>query len=154
MLGRRWPDVMVKDLAQEEPVWAMKADDAAELGSRRRGVEPLRIVVMPQKVQRVTSRASARDRADAGGRLSRRSPKRGNDMSLHWRFDSTRSKMLGQSSGCRIGRRLLLVPVPRFRGRWTPYGTRATLPRKGNIIAAFKGRKSWQKSRSSLAAMD
>ena len=30
----------------------MKAGDAADLGSRRRGVEPLRIVVMPQKVQR------------------------------------------------------------------------------------------------------
>ena len=32
----------------------MTADDAAELGSRRRGVEPLRIIVMPQRVWRVT----------------------------------------------------------------------------------------------------
>jgi hypothetical protein len=48
MLRRRWPDVLIKDLAQEEPVWTMTADDAADLGNRRRGVEPLRIVVMPQ----------------------------------------------------------------------------------------------------------
>jgi hypothetical protein len=32
----------------------MMPDDAAELDSRRRGVEPLRIVVMPQQVRRVT----------------------------------------------------------------------------------------------------
>ena len=54
VLRRRWPDVVVKDLEHEEPTWTMTADDAAELGSRRRGVEPLRIVVMPQRVQRVT----------------------------------------------------------------------------------------------------
>ena len=41
-------------LAQEEPTWTMTPDEAAELGSRRRGVEPLRIVVMPQRVQQVT----------------------------------------------------------------------------------------------------
>jgi hypothetical protein len=54
MLGRRWIDVVVKDLAQEEPTWEMTADDAADLGLRRKGVEPLRIVVMPQKITRVT----------------------------------------------------------------------------------------------------
>jgi hypothetical protein len=54
VLRRRWPDVVVKDLEHEEPTWAMTADDAADLGSRRRGAEPLRIVVMPQKVRRVT----------------------------------------------------------------------------------------------------
>ena len=53
VLSRRWPDVVVKDLEQEEPAWTMTADDAADLGSRRRGVEPLRIVVMPQKITRV-----------------------------------------------------------------------------------------------------
>jgi hypothetical protein len=53
VLGRRWPSVVAKDLAQEEPVWEMTADDAAELGSRRRGVEPLRVLVMPQKITRV-----------------------------------------------------------------------------------------------------
>ena len=54
VLCRRLPDVVLKDLQQEEPAWEMTADDAAELGSRRRGAEPLRIVVMPQKMQRVT----------------------------------------------------------------------------------------------------
>jgi hypothetical protein len=54
VLGRRWPSVVVKDLAQEEPTWVMTADDAAGLGRRRRGVEPIRIMVMPQKITRVT----------------------------------------------------------------------------------------------------
>jgi hypothetical protein len=53
VLGRRWPSVVLKDLAQEEPVWVMAAMDAADLGHCRRGVEPLRIAVMAQKVQRV-----------------------------------------------------------------------------------------------------
>ena len=51
-----WPDVVVKELQQEEPSVAIAADDTADLGRRRRGVEPLRIVVMPQQVRRVTSR--------------------------------------------------------------------------------------------------
>ena len=54
VLRRRWPDVVVKELEHEDPTWTMRADDAADLGSRRRGAEPLRIVVMPQRVQRVT----------------------------------------------------------------------------------------------------
>jgi hypothetical protein len=53
VLSRRWPDVVVKSLEHEEPVWTMTANDAAELGSRRRGVEPLRVVIMPQRVQRL-----------------------------------------------------------------------------------------------------
>jgi hypothetical protein len=53
VLHRRWPPVVLKDLTQEEPVWEMTAGDAADLGSRRRGVEPLRVTVMPQRVQRV-----------------------------------------------------------------------------------------------------
>jgi hypothetical protein len=48
VLCRRWPDVVVKESDQEEPTWAMTAEDAADLGRCRRGVEPLRIVVMPQ----------------------------------------------------------------------------------------------------------
>jgi hypothetical protein len=54
LLRPRWPDVVVKSLEHEEPTWAMRAEDAADLGRHRRGVEPLRIMVMPQKVQRVT----------------------------------------------------------------------------------------------------
>lgn len=53
MLRRRWPDVVVKGLEQEKPAWMMIAVDAAGLGSRRRKAEPLRIVVMPQKITRV-----------------------------------------------------------------------------------------------------
>ena len=33
----------------------MTAEDAADLGRRRRGVEPLRIVIMPQHDQQVAS---------------------------------------------------------------------------------------------------
>jgi hypothetical protein len=44
VLRRRWPDVVVKSLEQEEPTVAMSPDDAAALGRRCRGVEPLRIV--------------------------------------------------------------------------------------------------------------
>ena len=54
VLRPRWPDVVVKDLVDEKPVWAMSADDAAQLGSRRRGVEPLRVLVLPQKITRMT----------------------------------------------------------------------------------------------------
>ena len=54
VLRRRWHNVVVKDSEAEEPAWTMTADDAADLGSRRRGVEPLRIVVMQQRVQRVS----------------------------------------------------------------------------------------------------
>jgi hypothetical protein len=48
VLHRRWPDAVVKELEQEKPTVAMTADVAADLGRCRRGIEPLRIVVMPQ----------------------------------------------------------------------------------------------------------
>jgi len=48
-LRRRWPDVVVKGLERETPTSAMGAKEAAELGLCRRGVEPLRIVIMPQR---------------------------------------------------------------------------------------------------------
>jgi hypothetical protein len=53
VLRSRWPSVMLKDLEQEEPTWVMTANDAAELGRRRRAAEPLRITVMPQQVTRM-----------------------------------------------------------------------------------------------------
>ena len=53
VLSRRWPEVVLKNLEQEELTWAMTPDEAAELGLHRRGVEPLRILVMPQKISRV-----------------------------------------------------------------------------------------------------
>jgi hypothetical protein len=52
VLRRRWPDVVVKSLEQEEPNVAMLPGDAADLGRCRRGVEPLRIVIMPQHNRR------------------------------------------------------------------------------------------------------
>jgi hypothetical protein len=48
MLHHRWPEFVVKTLEQEQPVVAMLPGEAADLGRCRRGVEPLRIVVMPQ----------------------------------------------------------------------------------------------------------
>ncbi len=54
VLCRRWPDVVLNDLAQKEPAWTMTSEEAANLGMRRRGIEPLRILVMAQRVTRVT----------------------------------------------------------------------------------------------------
>jgi hypothetical protein len=51
VLRRLWVDVVVKELEQEEPAVTMLPGDAADLGWCRRGVEPLRIVVMPQQDQ-------------------------------------------------------------------------------------------------------
>jgi hypothetical protein len=55
LLRHRWPDLVMKSLEHEEPTWAMTADDAADLGRCRRGVEPLRIVIMPQFDRKVAS---------------------------------------------------------------------------------------------------
>src|ERR1700733_12079766 len=48
VLCHRWPDVGGKEWQHEEPTGAMSPADAADLGRCRRGVEPLRIVIMPQ----------------------------------------------------------------------------------------------------------
>ena len=63
----RWPDIVVKGMEHEKPSVTMSPIDAADLGRCRRGVEPLRIVVMPQQVQRATDLAG--DRADARDHL-------------------------------------------------------------------------------------
>ena len=54
-LRRRWPDAVVKELEQEEPTVAMLPSDAADLGRCRRGIEPLRVVIMPQQDRQVAS---------------------------------------------------------------------------------------------------
>ncbi len=64
VLCRRWPDVAVKALEQEEPAVAMTAEDAAALGQCRGGVEPLRVAVMPQHDRQLT--ISPIHRTDAG----------------------------------------------------------------------------------------
>jgi hypothetical protein len=51
VLRCRWPDVVVKELEQETPTVAMTPADAADLGRCRRGVEPLRVVIIPQQDQ-------------------------------------------------------------------------------------------------------
>lgn len=53
VLHRRWPDAIVKSLECEEPTVAMLPGDAADLGRCRRGIEPLRIVVMPQQERQI-----------------------------------------------------------------------------------------------------
>ena len=49
VLQRRWPDVVMKNLEDEYPKSATTAEDAADLARFRRGVEPLRIVILPQR---------------------------------------------------------------------------------------------------------
>jgi hypothetical protein len=49
VLCRRWPDVVLRDVAAALPCWDFTIEDAVELGRARRGVEPLRIVVLPQR---------------------------------------------------------------------------------------------------------
>jgi hypothetical protein len=46
---------VVKALEQEQPVVAMQPGDAADLGRCRRGVEPMRIVVMPQHYREIVA---------------------------------------------------------------------------------------------------
>ena len=46
----RWPDAFVGPVGAVEPSWSLTTEDAAELARVRRGVEPLRIVVPPQRV--------------------------------------------------------------------------------------------------------
>jgi hypothetical protein len=53
-LRPRWPDITLKYLGNEEPVWELSADNATDPGRRRRGAEPFRVVVMPQWVTRVS----------------------------------------------------------------------------------------------------
>ena len=47
-LERRWPNVVLADPGCVEPTSAMTAEAAAALARRRRGVEPIRVVILPQ----------------------------------------------------------------------------------------------------------
>jgi hypothetical protein len=55
VLRRRWPDVLMKALEQEQPAVTMLPGDAADLGRCRRGIEPLRLVIMPQHERKIAS---------------------------------------------------------------------------------------------------
>jgi hypothetical protein len=50
VLHRRWPDAIVGNVRSLSPSWEFAIEDAVELACARRGVEPLRIVVLPQRV--------------------------------------------------------------------------------------------------------
>lgn len=64
VLRKRWPEVAVVDADAPEPSWSMSTEDAAELARIRRGVEPLRIVVLPQRAADAEERGRG---ASAGG---------------------------------------------------------------------------------------
>ncbi len=58
LLRRRWPAAVVREVGTEEPSWSMSVEDAAELARTRRGVEPLRIVILPQRAANTGERHS------------------------------------------------------------------------------------------------
>lgn len=49
ILQRRWPGAIVGDVGTLAPSWEMPVENAVELARARRGVEPLRIVVLAQR---------------------------------------------------------------------------------------------------------
>ena len=61
VLGRRWPAAVVREIGAAEPSWSMSVEDAAELARARRGVEPLRIVVLPQRAANTGERRRANE---------------------------------------------------------------------------------------------
>lgn len=50
VLERRWPNVMLCYPGYIAPSSVMTVQDAAALACRRRGIDPIRIVVMPQVI--------------------------------------------------------------------------------------------------------
>jgi len=48
-ITRRWPDAILLESASASPLWEMCVADAAALARAKRGVEPLRIVILPQR---------------------------------------------------------------------------------------------------------
>ncbi len=49
MFGRRWCELTVGDVGAVSPTCEFAVSDAIELVQARRGVEPLRLVVLPQR---------------------------------------------------------------------------------------------------------
>ncbi len=66
VLRRRWPAAVVREVGTAEPSWSMSVEDAVELARARRGVEPLRIVVLAQRGAGTSTgqRATAHDVAE------------------------------------------------------------------------------------------
>ncbi len=65
-LWRRWSTAVVRDVGAVGPSWPMPVEDAAELARTRRGVEPLRILVLAQRAADAgrPGRANAHDAAE------------------------------------------------------------------------------------------
>lgn len=59
VFGARWPDSVVGGVGAVEPRWEFTTEDAAELARARRGVEPLRVAVLPQRAAAGASQRSA-----------------------------------------------------------------------------------------------
>jgi hypothetical protein len=49
VFSRRWPEMTVGDVEVASPNWEIAVEDAVELARIRRGVEPLRILVLPRR---------------------------------------------------------------------------------------------------------
>lgn len=49
VLHRRWPDAAIGDVGSLSPSWEFAIEDAVELACARRGVEPIRLVILPQR---------------------------------------------------------------------------------------------------------
>ena len=66
VLRRRWSAAVVGAVGAAEPSWSMPVEDAAELARTRRGVEPLRILVLAQRAADAgrPGRANAHDAAE------------------------------------------------------------------------------------------
>ena len=47
-LGRRWPGMVVGEVGEVVPGWKMPVEDVVRLAQARRGVEPIRVMVMPR----------------------------------------------------------------------------------------------------------
>jgi hypothetical protein len=52
VLCRRWPDAILRDEMSGSPCWAMSVPDVVELARARRGFEPLRVIILAQRVYR------------------------------------------------------------------------------------------------------
>ena len=58
VLRRRWSAAVVREVGAVEPSWSLFTGDAADLARARRGVEPLRILVIAQRAANTGERHS------------------------------------------------------------------------------------------------
>jgi hypothetical protein len=66
VLRRRWSAAAIGEVGAAEPSWSLSTADAAELARARRGVEPLRIVILAQRAADTSAgqRAAVRESAE------------------------------------------------------------------------------------------